>query len=253
MSREDDVYPEVFARFYDLIYAAIRHETDSRFYLDRIAEAHGPVLEVGVGTGRLFCKALAEGADIYGIDSSPSMVGVLKKKLPPEQHHRVIIADVRRFHMPQTFDLIIAPFRVFGHLLEIRDQLAALDRIYDHLRPGGIFIFDLFVPDPEKISRGLTEHCDFEGEVEPGRKMRRITSARSDPVNQVTHATFRFEWEDEQGLQRYTWNYPLRFYYQWELEHLLARSKLKLQTILGDFEGNPLTENSKEFVLICKK
>jgi len=57
-------YPDVFARFYDVIYDQIRSETDHDYFLKKILAAKGPVLEVGVGTGRFFIEALSKGADI---------------------------------------------------------------------------------------------------------------------------------------------------------------------------------------------
>ena len=44
-------YPDAFARFYDLIYDRLRNDVDNDFFLDRIKQAEGKVLEIGVGTG----------------------------------------------------------------------------------------------------------------------------------------------------------------------------------------------------------
>ena len=69
MGKEISYYPEYVARFYDVIYSKIRAGTDSEYYLKQILKTQGPVLELGVGTGRLFVDALKQGADIYGIDA----------------------------------------------------------------------------------------------------------------------------------------------------------------------------------------
>ena len=45
-------YPEYMARFYDIIYDSIRSHVDTEFYLKRIKQTQGPVLETGWGTGR---------------------------------------------------------------------------------------------------------------------------------------------------------------------------------------------------------
>ena len=47
------LYPDFFARFYDVIYRKVRDGVDNRFYLDRIRECKGRILEIGSGTGRL--------------------------------------------------------------------------------------------------------------------------------------------------------------------------------------------------------
>lgn len=73
-----DYPPDFVVRFYDLIYKKVRTGIDLDYYMKKILETDGPVLELGVGTGRIFMKALEKGADIYGIDISPSMVEKLK-------------------------------------------------------------------------------------------------------------------------------------------------------------------------------
>jgi hypothetical protein len=45
----------------------------------------------------------------------------------------------------------------------------------------------------------------------------------------------------------------MRFFFRFELEHLVARSKLRLVVIHGDFAGGPLTPDSAEYVVVCRK
>ena len=121
-------YPAFFARFYDTIYDHVRDATDHQYYMNKIKNAKGPVLEIGTGTGRFFIDALNNGADIYGIDISPEMIKILENKLPEKELHRVQVQDICTFKLEQRFDLIIAPFRVFMHLLSVEEQLKALER-----------------------------------------------------------------------------------------------------------------------------
>src|SRR5882672_6769703 len=111
-----ELYPEYVARFYDVVYAHVR-TTDHEFYKKKIAEARGPVLEIGVGTGRFFLEALHSGADIYGIDANLSMLEVLKNQLDSTHLFRVSNQTAETFSLDKKFDLIIAPFRVFAHLV----------------------------------------------------------------------------------------------------------------------------------------
>ncbi|MFH0760307.1 MAG: class I SAM-dependent methyltransferase [Bacteroidota bacterium] len=83
------LYPKNFARFCDLIDHKQRDGVDNEYFLNEISQTKGRILELGVGTGRLFVNALKEGADIYGIDISQSMLEVLNKKLTKEQRKRI--------------------------------------------------------------------------------------------------------------------------------------------------------------------
>jgi SAM-dependent methyltransferase len=248
-----ELYPDYFARFYDVIYHQVRDGVDNRFYLEKIKNTKGKVLEIGSGTGRLLVEALENGADIYGIDISPSMIDVLKAKLTPAQQKRISLQNITDFKSETNFDLIIAPFRVFMHLTEKTDQMNALNNVNHHLNPGGSFIFDVFVPDLKMLIRGLDNVTDFEGEYEPGNRIKRTTSTKPDLTNQIINITFRMEWNEGSLNYSSDWNTPLRYFFRFELEHLVERSKFKKYHINGDFSGNEPDNDSKEFILTCEK
>jgi len=245
-------YPENIARFYDVIYANLR-TVDRDYFLRKICEVRGPVLEIGVGTGRFFIDALNGGADIYGIDVSATMLDQLYRKLGKEHHQRVALQDARTLQLPGTFELIVAPFRVFSHITSTEDQLEALNRIHDHLSPGGRFIFDLYVPDLSILLNGISEQVDFDGEYAPGRKLTRTVSARSDLINQVSHVTMTLQWDDESGRKSEVWKMQMRYFFRYELEHLVQRSKLSLLNIYGDYREGALGPDSKDFVVVCQR
>ena len=248
-----DLYPGFFARFYDLIYHKVRDGVDNSFYLEKIKNSGGKILEVGTGTGRLLIEALEKGADIYGIDISPAMLEILKAKLTGGQLSRISLQNIVDFKSDITYDLIIAPFRVFMHLIGKEDQLNALNNVYKNLNPGGQFIFDLFVPDLKPLINGLKNAVDFEGEYEPGKRVKRIVSTKPDLINQIINITFRLEWNDDKSDYIKEWQTPLRFFFRFELEHLIERSQFKNYKISGDFMGNDLNPDSKEFIIICQK
>jgi SAM-dependent methyltransferase len=247
------IYPDFFARFYDVIYDKVRDHADHSYYLQKILETKGSVLEVGVGTGRFFNDALSKGADIYGIDISPAMIGVLKARLPESEHFRVSICDLCRLNMSRRFDLVIAPFRVFMHLIETKQQIMALNKVYDHLNPGGKFIFDLFVPKLKLLTEGLHNFNDFTGEYESGKKLERYTSMTVDIIRQISHVSFRFVWEEKDEEKTAEWKTDLRFFFRYELEYLVKQSKLTLVNIFGGFDESPLDKDSKEFVVMCER
>ena len=245
-------YPDYVARFYDVIYSQLR-TIDREYFLCKILETKGPVLEIGVGTGRFFLEALSKGADIDGIDNSASMLASLKEKLDQKYHSRIVFQDARTMSLPRKYDLIVAPFRVFSHLIDVQDQLIVLNNVYHHLNKNGRFIFDLYVPDLNILLHGIKEQIDFEGEYRPGKKLRRIVSAKPDPINQISLVTMNFTWEEDDDVRTETWQTQMRFYFRYELEHLVHRSKLKLKSIYGDYQEHELHSDSKDFVVVCAR
>jgi SAM-dependent methyltransferase len=251
--RNYNEYPETMAKFYDIVYAGIRDNVDKKFYVDRILSADGPVLEVGVGTGRLFLESLHKGADVYGIDISDNMLNVLKGKLNEHEHYRVTRADMRDFELNKKFKLIISPFRVFSHMYTIEDQLAALKCIKNHLDDDGVFIFDLFVPNPYMISKDIDEYIDFDGEYEKGKMLQRLASVKTDYINQTNHINMKLKWEDSNGLNIVDNKFSMRYYFRYELEHLIRESGMKIKNMYGDYNYSPLTNKSNDFVTECTK
>jgi SAM-dependent methyltransferase len=246
-------YPAFFARFYDTIYASIRDSVDHTYYLDKMISTRGRVLEIGTGTGRLFLDALNRGVDIYGLDLNESMLQVLKSKLPADQLYRVSTANAIDFSHTIRYSLILAPFRVFSHIREPENQIAALNNIYDHLEESGCFIFDLFVPDLKLLLDGLDNVVDFEGEYESGEKLKRTCSMSSDLVNQLSHITFKLDWTSAGKEYSESWDFDFRFYFRYELEHLLSRTKFNKYCTYGNFSEEPLNPGSKEFIVKCTK
>jgi len=247
-------YPEFVARFYDTVYAQVRDGVDNEYYVSRMAAAGGPVLEIGSGTGRLLREALRRGVDAWGIDANPSMVERCRAQLPPGARERVSVADAVSMRLGRRFALVAAPFRVLSHVASIEDQLRLLDTVHEHLVPGGTFVFDLYVPNLELLLQGMAETCDFDGEWSPGRRLRRfVSSAPADLARQTNRVTMRFVWDEADGERRGDWVFEMRFFFRFEIEHLVARSKLRLIALHGDFAEGPLTAGSREYVVVCRR
>lgn len=246
-------YPENFSRFYDCIYHSIRDGVDNQFYQSEIRKTSGRILEIGTGTGRFFLEALRSGADIYGIDISRHMLNILLDKLNPEDHYRIGLQNIINFSFDFKFDLILAPFRVLMHIHDSDEQLAALNNVYRHLNKNGRFIFDVFVPDLEKLIDGIKDQVDFVGEYEPGKKISRTVTTDPDRFNQLISVHFRLDWDEGDEKKTEHWETALRYFFRYELEHLMKRSEFRIFDIFGNFECQELNEESMEYVVVCTR
>jgi len=250
----DEPYPDFVARFYDVVYAQVRDGVDNDYYLGQMAAAGGPVLEIGVGTGRLLAEARRRGIDAWGLDLSPAMVERCRTRLVPGDRERVLVANAVEMRLGRRFALIMAPFRVLSHVAAAEDQLRLLRAVHDHLEPGGRFVFDLYVPNLRILLEGLAEFCDFDGEHLPGRRLRRyVASSPADLARQTTRVRMTFVWDEAAGERREVWQFEMRFFFRHEIEHLVARSPLRLVAIHGDFDGGPLLPDSREYLVICQR
>jgi SAM-dependent methyltransferase len=102
--------------------------------------------DVGCGTG-LFASYLSEcwGVPVFGVDRSPEMLAVATRNCV-SSNVCLLLQDIRRLRLPCPVDLITANFDTMNHLLTEFDLRLAFRRIWENLRPGGHFIFDLMTP-----------------------------------------------------------------------------------------------------------
>ena len=135
--------------YYTLAYRARRQDVD--FYLAQATRSGGPVLEYGVGNGRVALPLARAGIDIVGLDLSKPMLADLArraKRLPRAAQRRLrwVRGDMRDVRLDQRFRLVIAPFNTVLHLYERSDVERFLACVRDHLAPGAPLVFDLSVP-----------------------------------------------------------------------------------------------------------
>jgi SAM-dependent methyltransferase len=143
---------DAIARIYDPWSASVTE--DVSFYVEEAKRAGGPVVELGVGTGRIAVPTAAAGIYVIGVDSSPGMLEVCR-----EQAELAGVSDLVDLRLGELADppveervrLVTCPFRSYLHLLDDAARLRALGATRELLVPGGRFVFDVFAPAPDDI------------------------------------------------------------------------------------------------------
>ncbi len=157
------------ALWYDATYRGRRE--DVRYYVQVASElgkapedatSRGPVLEYGVGSGRVALALARAGVSVVGVDASQSMLARLAEKLeraPKAQRARLraVHGDMRRVRLEERFPLVIAPFNVILHLDSHQDMAAWLARVREHITPGGELVFDFSIPRADDLESDPTE------------------------------------------------------------------------------------------------
>jgi SAM-dependent methyltransferase len=100
------------------------------------AEADGPVLDLGAGTGRVARDLYAAGHEVHALDSEPELLAVLRERAPGVT---TLTGDARSFSTANRFALILAPMQLVQILGGPAARLAMLARVHRHLLPGGRF------------------------------------------------------------------------------------------------------------------
>jgi SAM-dependent methyltransferase len=253
--------PEL-AEIYDFV-PPYAKRADLNFYVELCRSRGGSVLELGCGTGRVMIPIARAGCSITGLDLSEHMLARCRQNLkiqPTDIRDRVhtIQADMTDFALGEQFDTIIIPFRPLQHILSLREQMACLACAHRHLREGGILAFDVFqlsfprISDPSIFNE--TEDIP-EFELPDGRRMRRtsrlVAAHRAEQYNDfelIYHLT-----GPDGETERVVHAFPFRYYFRYELEHLLARTGFVPVAVYGGFDKSAMTDDSTEMVFVAQK
>jgi SAM-dependent methyltransferase len=141
---------------------------DVDFYREEAGAAGSPVVELGVGTGRIAIPIAADGIRVIGVDSSPGMLEVCRERAAAAGLSDLVdlrLGDLRSPPVNERVRLATCPFRAFLHLLTDRDRLQALRAAHRLLLPGGRLVFDVFAPSPDDIRETNGRWLEREPEI----------------------------------------------------------------------------------------
>jgi SAM-dependent methyltransferase len=131
-----------------------RVREDVAFYIEEALRAGGPVVELGVGTGRIAIPTALTGVRVIGVDSSAGMLEVCRREAAAAGIDGLLdlrLGDYRDPPVSERVDLVTCPFRAYLHLDSDEGRRGALRAAYELLKPGGRLAFDVFAPSDEDI------------------------------------------------------------------------------------------------------
>ena len=131
--------------YYDLLYRDKDYEKEAE-YITNLIKAINPqakdLVDLGSGTGN-YSKALCRnGFKITGIERNEQMVAAANAKSISGFHS--IINDITTFEISQKFDAAISLFHVINYLTENDKILSCFTQVSKHLKPDGVFVFDIW-------------------------------------------------------------------------------------------------------------
>ncbi|MEW9532912.1 class I SAM-dependent methyltransferase [Microbispora sp. NPDC049125] len=209
--------------------------------IEKLAEG-GPVLEFGIGTGRLALPLAARGLAVAGIDGSPDMVEALRAK-PGGDRIPVAEGDFSEIRVEGTFALVLLAINTIFALPSQDAQVRCFRNAAAHLRPGGRFVVEAWVPDVgafrDRSALRLLTLGDDAVVVE---------AARLSPAGQMMHTTKVRLTSDGVRL------FPANHRYAWPSEmDLMARlSGMELEHRWSDWSGAPFTDDSRAHISVYR-
>jgi SAM-dependent methyltransferase len=237
-------YGRHIGALYDsLVDAAFPTDTNATVALLAELADGGPVLEFGVGTGRLALPLARLGLAVSGIDGSAEMLDQLRKK-PGGAAMPLRVGNFADTRLDGDFALVVLAANTIFALPSQDAQVQAFRNAAAHLRPGGHFVLEAWVPDL--------------GDFRAGRALRIVSvqdrrvvleAAELDPVEQHMRTTKLFCGPD--GLQAF----PANHRYAWpaELDLMAWLAELNRVHRWASWRRDPYTATSRQHVSVYRK
>lgn len=216
--------------------------------VDRLVELAegGSALEFAVGTGRVAIPLAERGVPVTGIELSAPMIKRLREKAD-EQTLPVIHGDMATARVDGEFSLVYLVFNTIGNLLTQQEQVACFRNAAAHLRPGGRFVIELWVPD----LRGASQMTPVQ-----------VFTARDgyvgldviDTVSQriVSHH-FTFDQDPSDRRAAALGRTPHRYIWPSELDLMAQLAGMELESRHADWDGGEFTAASGSHVSVYRR
>jgi SAM-dependent methyltransferase len=228
---------DAIARLYDPWSRSVVE--DVSFYVEEALAAGSPVVELGVGTGRIAIPVAAAGIDVIGVDSSQGMLDVCAeqaRRAGIDHHLDLRLGDLSDPPVGERVQLVTSPFRAYLHLSDDDARLRALRAARDLLLPGGRLIFDVFAPGPEDIAETHARWI----EREPG------IHERADWDTDARVLRLSVRGADGETTMSLSWLEPARW------QALLAEAGFEVAAVYGWFDRRPYA-GGEDTVFVAKR
>jgi SAM-dependent methyltransferase len=220
------------------MYAPALVETTVDFLAAQARE--GNALEFGIGTGRIALPLSERGIEVHGIDISADMIEQLRGK-PGSERIGTTIGDFAETVVDAEFSLVYVVYNSISNLLEQSEWVQTFRNAARHLRVGGRFVVELWVPDLRRFPPGAPAMAVDFGPQHVG-------FDTLDPASQrgVSHHFFLGDGDvlHFYGAFRYAW--PA------ELDLMAEIAGMTLSERWADWDRSPFTGESAKHISVWR-
>jgi SAM-dependent methyltransferase len=211
--------------------------------VDRLVElaGDGAALELAIGTGRVAVPLLERGVRVVGIELSPPMLARLRQKVD-EAALPVALGDMSSTQVAGRFSVVYLVFNTIANLLTQDEQVACFRNAARHLRPGGCFVVELWVPELRALAPG---RAGTVGAARPG-------YLAVDTYDVVTQHVISHHFEFDGGREARLFRTPHRYVWPSELDLMGRLAGFDLESRHADWAGSAFTEDSPSHVSVYR-
>jgi len=264
-----DIYvrPDV----YDMEYEGASNH-DAHFFARLLARTRPRrVLELACGSGRVtFAIASAlPMAEIVGVDSSIDMLrkaAAVRNAAEPSVRERVSLVEGDMRNWPGTgdaFDAVVITCCSVSHLMTLDDRRQTWATAFRLLRPGGVFILDVGVPDLVTLAEAQSARprasvvLDIDairGTLGDEARLLRCTATTYAPHLQRADVRLLYDRFGQRALaERLVADFASHVYFPAELELLCVSTGFKIAQQYGDYQFVPVDRISQYVVTVARR
>jgi SAM-dependent methyltransferase len=236
----------VYADQYDRLYRQKNYDAECDA-IEELLRRYGvgateTILDLGCGTGSHATRLADRGYLLTGVDRSTAMLSHARAKAASRTGAGVpefLEGDVRSIELGRTFDAVLMMFAVLGYQTKNDDVVAALRTVRQHIRHGGLFIFDVWFGPAVLAVRPSDRLAVIE---DGGAQILRAASAQIDVMTHTCRVKYQvWRMVGDEVAARSEEEHTMRFFFPLELEHLLAEQGLEPCAVrpFDDLDGIP--------------
>ena len=234
-------YGDGFADVYDEWYERISDVDQTVSLIAELADG-GPVLELGVGTGRLAIPLAQHGVRVTGIDTSEAMLARLRAK-PGGESVIATIGDMTAPFGGGPFSVVFVAYNTLFAVDDDDELQRCLANVTDALRNGGRFVVEAFVPVAPEVAASV--------EVKTVTADRVVLSvSQFDPQEQRAHGQF-VEFTEAGGVRLRPW--AVRYWTPQQLDEYAAAAGLIVENRYESWDRRAFTGQSVRHVTIYRR
>jgi SAM-dependent methyltransferase len=233
-------FDEWIAKRYQMLWPELYEPDLLDAAVDFIADiaGSGPILEFGIGTGRLALPLSRRGIRVAGIELSPAMATQLQLQEAASDID-VIVGDFATAQVGETFTLVYLVRNTITNLTTQDEQVECFRNAALHLKPGGLFVIENYIPELRRLPPGEKMHV-FKATPT------HIGVGEYDVVNQIEIS--RHWWVIEEQLK--TLSSSHRYVWPSELDLMARLAGMTLRERWRDWRSGLFTSESRSHISV---
>ena len=247
-----DTFGADYAEQYDILYKDKDYDAEVAM-LERLFRRHGlegtAVLDLGCGTGQHAIRLARLGFEVTGVDRSPQMLAIARVKAEQSLDELAPVpsfveGDVTSARLGGSpFDAALMMFAVLGYQVTNDAVRGALRTVRAHLRPGALFICDVWY-GPAVLSQRPSERTKVV-DTDDGQVIRSVRTHLDSFAHRadVSYRVWRLRGREVIAEMKET--HRMRFFFPQELAVLFEGAGLTLLELRAFGEADaPPTEHT---------